>query len=284
MVSQVWWLVDAAGERAGRLHAVPVSAQHVGLMLRPEPEARRAPTLDATREALARMHAWAREGGRAALEARVQTEREGQRFAAFAEVADEALRGADFVEDGGRWEFSASLEDPRFRETIARFDRGPLRWQVLTLGHDDAFARAAGLLTATAAGDPGSDDDDDAVAFLAALRDAPGEALEVIVGCLDAQDRTLAVVQVAGPSATGRVVYLGVTPSCRGLKLGRQAWAHALARLGALGARHYVGGTHRDNRPMLSLFGAFGLEANQALRRYRLRTSAGALPAGRRGP
>ncbi len=260
------------GTPAATLDRFDASDVETALALRPTDPLRAPPDRMGLVAALTAVVAEASSRSHRIVTARVLQHAEGldeAHLSPWTAAVQGALARVAFLQTGERYDVTADLA--ACADWIAHHDRG-LTWTSLSLHDEDELVRAAAAMQRVSRGDPESNDDEEALPTLRAMRDDdeyPREATRVAVGSVEGDDVAFAFVQRHGPTGIGRVTYVGVVPEVRGRGLGRAAYAHALAMLREVQPARYVGGTSSENRAMCALFDALGARRTRVWRVWR---------------
>lgn len=105
---------------------------------------------------------------------------------------------------------------------------------------------------------PAWEEDDDGATILAHHQSSPAEHREARFAWDGETPVAFVLPRVLIASGWGTLSYLGLLPELRGQGLGLHVHRHGFARLRALGAQRYHGGTSASNLPMRRLFERHG--------------------------
>jgi ribosomal protein S18 acetylase RimI-like enzyme len=186
------------------------------------------------------------------------------------------LEKLGFTCESGRLEFRILLD-----EAIARLEASVpvpcLSWRSIESAPGPDIERAAGLLKAAAEGDPDSDPEDDALAFLLARREDRDLALTpdaLQIGSVDGNDVAILAASVMPRSGWCSHYYLGILPAYRGRGLGVEVMLHGFRSMRAMGGREYHDGTDARNVAALSLFRRLGCTPQIVMEQWKFTTGS----------
>jgi len=266
-------LHDPAGALIAKVKTQSLGGGFYGVVLTWESEPHDLSSPETALAEFQRLIGQARAGGAQTLQSRVVTIQSGVDPAlvtARARWHRSILIGSGFTQGSGRIEFQTPLEQAIGACAEAAPFPG-LTWEPIASDPGLAMERAARVMQATAVGDPDSDPQDDAAAFLLARR---GEKdLLLTPDCIQLghlHEQGVAIVAPSFKPATGwcSLYYLGVVPAHRGRGLGLAAMRHGLQVLHRLGGRMYHDGTGSENLAALALFRRMGGEPFRSMEQW----------------
>ncbi len=192
--------------------------------------------------------------------------------AARAAMHRDALTTRGFRIRGERIEWRQSIDDA-LAALPEYHDEATLSWRPVDVDDEADMARAADLLIAAREGDPDSDPEDDARGFIEALlkdEDAAQAPERVQIGSCEGIPVVVLLLTVYPADGWATMSYLAVRPAFRGRGIGREAMAHGLRCMKAMGGKVYHDGTGATNAAARALLTSLGGPPYRVMEEWRL--------------
>ena len=215
------------------------------------------------------------DGGATSIRSRViisASDTSEEPVAARAAMHRDALTARGFRIRGERIEWRQSLDDA-LAALAEHHHRATLSWRPVDVDDEADLARAADLLRAARQGDPDSDPADDARGIIDALlndRAAAQTPERVQIGYCEGIPAVVLLLTVCPDDGWASISYLGVQPAFRGRGMGREAMAHGLRCMKAMGGRVYHDSTAAANTAARALLAGLGSPPYRVMEEWRL--------------